>query len=134
MIAGIRTIKAYAWERVFEKKIEQIREKQIRCIYRGSNVQTTNITLNSALSGQMIAFFIILVIYLLNQDLSGSLVYFIVGFIYNVQYYCIVRMTYGILFNTRFKSFMQRLDTVVNLPSKRDLANTDCSGDRLRLS
>ena len=131
MIAGIRTIKAYAWERVFEQKIEQIREKQIRCIYRGSNVQTTNITLNSALSGQMIAFFIILVIYLLNQDLSGSLVYFIVGFIYNVQYYCIVRMTYGILFNTRFKSFMQRLDTVVNLPSKRDLADTDSSGDRL---
>ena len=27
MIAGIRTIKAYAWEDVFERKIEKVREK-----------------------------------------------------------------------------------------------------------
>ena len=65
--------------------------------------------------------------------MSGSLVYFVSGFVLNVQYGYFVRITFGSMFLVRFRAFLQRVESVVNLPCKQESVEHDASGDRLRL-
>ena len=85
MVAGIRTIKAYAWEHAYAEKVDRVRKQQLALAYR------SNSCFLSALAFFMGGGCVLLIIYIGTLfasdevDSSKSLSFFLLSMALNIQ-------------------------------------------------
>ena len=104
MIAGIRTIKAYAWEEAYAEKVDQARRKQLRVGCRSSAFYLGSVAF--FMGSTSCVLLLIYVSALFDQEgakADKSMTFFLLGMAFNVQSRSFQFFSQGIEMNIRMK-------------------------------
>ena len=134
LICGVRTMKAYAWEAIFERKLEDFRLQQLAVGTKLNRVLALQVIIISTVIGPLSSFMLLLVMFLVGAQFDSVLVYFVFGFTLSVQMALFVKYGRGQMLKAVLANYFSRVNSILSLPSKERAIEEDFSRERVRIT
>lgn len=121
IVEGIRVLKMYAWELIYEKRIEEKRSKEMTHHRTRGYIRASNMSL--FLSAQGLAIFVTFMAYdALGEEITPSVIFATLSLLISAQFYLTVLFPIAYEFYSNYRAGCKRFTQLLMLPDHVDVA------------